>query len=151
MHTGIVSEKVKLKKSSEEKKLSVPSFLPFKLIFIGIESTSQAGDTDSTPGSGRDPRGGNGNSLQYSCLKNSMERGVWWATVHMVTKELNTTQQLNNNTADLQCCASFYCIVKRISFIYVYTHTHICIYIDIYICTHTYIYTYICTCIYPLF
>ena len=38
----------------------------------------------------------NGNPLQYSCLKNAMDRGVWWATVHGVT-ELNTTQQLNNN------------------------------------------------------
>ena len=31
-------------------------------------------------GSGRSPEGGNGNSLQYSCLKNSMDKGVWQAT-----------------------------------------------------------------------
>ena len=31
-------------------------------------------------------RGGNGNSLQYSCLKNSMDRGAWWATTHEVAK-----------------------------------------------------------------
>ena len=35
---------------------------------------------------GRSPGGGSGNPLQYSCLKNSMDRGVWWATVHGVTK-----------------------------------------------------------------
>ena len=29
---------------------------------------------------------GNGNSLQYSCLENSMDRGAWRATVHRVTK-----------------------------------------------------------------
>ena len=29
---------------------------------------------------------GNGNPLQYSCLKNSMDRGAWWATVHRVAK-----------------------------------------------------------------
>ena len=34
----------------------------------------------------RSPGEGNGNSLQYSCLENSMDRGAWWATVHEVTK-----------------------------------------------------------------
>ena len=29
---------------------------------------------------------GNGNPLQYSCQENLMDRGVWWATVHGVTK-----------------------------------------------------------------
>ena len=33
---------------------------------------------------------GNGNSLQYSCLENSMDRGAWQATLHGVTK--NRTQ-----------------------------------------------------------
>ena len=32
------------------------------------------------------PDEGNGNPLQYSCLKNSMERGAWWATVHAISK-----------------------------------------------------------------
>ena len=40
-----------------------------------------AGDTSSIPGLGRALGGGNGNPLQYSCLKNSMDRGAWWATV----------------------------------------------------------------------
>ena len=34
---------------------------------------------------------GNGNPLQYSCLENPMDRGAWWATVHGVTKKLDTT------------------------------------------------------------
>ena len=32
------------------------------------------------------PEGGNGNSLQYSCLENFMDRGAWWTTVHGVAK-----------------------------------------------------------------
>ena len=38
------------------------------------------------PGLGRSPGGGNGNSLQHSCLENPMDRADWWATVHGVTK-----------------------------------------------------------------
>ena len=41
-----------------------------------------AGDTGLIPGSRRSPGEGNGNPLQYSCLENSKNRGVWWATVH---------------------------------------------------------------------
>ena len=43
-------------------------------------------DVGSTPGLGTSPGVDNGNSLQYSCLENSMERGVWWATVHGAAK-----------------------------------------------------------------
>ena len=43
------------------------------------ESIDNAGDPGSTPGSGRSPREGNGNPLQYSCLENSMDRGTWRA------------------------------------------------------------------------
>ena len=32
----------------------------------------------------------NGYLLQYSCLENPMDRGVWWAVVHRVKKELDT-------------------------------------------------------------
>ena len=43
-------------------------------------------DTGSIPGSGRSPGEGNGNPLQYSCLGNSMDRGAWRVTVHLVAK-----------------------------------------------------------------
>ena len=43
-------------------------------------------DVSWIPGSGRSPGGGNGNPLQYSYLGNPLDRGVWWATVHGVTK-----------------------------------------------------------------
>ena len=51
----------------------------------GKESACNAGDPGLIPGLGRTPGEGTGNPLQYSCLENSMERGVWWATVHGVT------------------------------------------------------------------
>ena len=40
----------------------------------------------------------NGNPLQYSCMGNPMDRGVSWAAVHGVAKELDMTLKLNNNT-----------------------------------------------------
>ena len=54
-------------------------------------NAGDAGDTGLILGSKRSPREGNGNSLQYSCLENSMNRGTWWATLHGVAKELDTT------------------------------------------------------------
>ena len=42
-------------------------------------------DVGLIPGLGRSPGEGNGNPLQYSCLENPMDRGVWWATVHRAT------------------------------------------------------------------
>ena len=45
-------------------------------------SASNAGDQGSIPGLGRSPGEGNGNPLQYSCLKNPMDREAWQATVH---------------------------------------------------------------------
>ena len=54
----------------------------------GKESACNVGDLGSVSGSGRFPRGGNGNLLQCSCLDNPKDRGVWWATVHGVAKSL---------------------------------------------------------------
>ena len=45
------------------------------------------------PGLGRSAGEGNGNSLQYSCLKNSMDRGTRWATVHMPAESVTAEQQ----------------------------------------------------------
>ena len=49
-------------------------------------NAGDTGDTGSIPGLGRSPVGGHGNPLQYSCLENPMDRGVWWATVHRIAK-----------------------------------------------------------------
>ena len=53
--------------------------------------TCNAGDPGSILEVGRSPGEGNGNSLQYSCLENSMDRGAWWATVHSIS-ELDTAE-----------------------------------------------------------
>ena len=52
----------------------------------GKESTYNVGDPGSIPGPERSPGEENGNPLQYSCMKNPMDRGAWWATVHGVAK-----------------------------------------------------------------
>ena len=41
-------------------------------------------DAGSIPGLGRAPGGGHVNTLQYSCLENSMDRGAWW--IHRIKK-----------------------------------------------------------------
>ena len=61
------------------------------------EPTCNAGDTgdaDLIPESGRSPGEGNSNTLQYSCLKNPMNREAWWATVQRLAK--NWTQLSNS-------------------------------------------------------
>ena len=50
---------------------------------------ANAGDAGSISGSRRSLGGGNGNPLQYSCLRNPMDRGAWWALVHGVAEELD--------------------------------------------------------------
>ena len=77
------------------------SFFPLSIIFgfvlflaglgfpgssDGKEYTCNAGDLSSVPGLGKSPGGGHGNPLQYSCLENSVDRGVWQAAVHGVAK-----------------------------------------------------------------
>ena len=67
---------------------------------VGKESACKAGDTGSLPGSGRFPRGRNGNPFQYSCLENPMDRGARWATVHGVTKSW-TSLSMHKHTVSL--------------------------------------------------
>ena len=52
----------------------------------GVESACSAGHLGLSPGSGRCPGEGKGYPLQYSCLKNSMDRGACQATVNGVAK-----------------------------------------------------------------
>ena len=60
---------------------------------------ANAGDMGSVPGSGRSPGEGNGYPLEYSCLRNPVDRGDWRAVVHRVAqsrkrlKRLTTAQQ----------------------------------------------------------
>ena len=54
------------------------------------EPVYNAGDLGLIPGSGRSPGEGNDNPLQCSCLESSMDRGIWRAIVHGVTKSQKT-------------------------------------------------------------
>ena len=53
--------------------------------FLGQEDPVEK-EVVLVPGSGGSCGEGSGSPLQYSCLKNPMDRGAWWATVHRVTK-----------------------------------------------------------------
>ena len=61
----------------------------------GRESTWNARDTSSIPGSERSPEGGHRNPLQFSCPENPMDRGTWWVTVHGVTESRTRLKWLN--------------------------------------------------------
>ena len=61
----------------------------------GKESACNAGEKGSVLGSGRSPRGGNGNPLQYSCLGNPMDREAYSPKSH---KELDMIEQPNTHT-----------------------------------------------------
>jgi len=52
----------------------------------GKRFACNVGDPGSIPGTGRSPGEENGNTLQYSCLENSIDREYWQATLHGVAK-----------------------------------------------------------------
>ena len=58
-------------------------------------NTGDIRDEGSTPGLGRSPGRGHGNTLQYSCLGNPMDRGAWQATVYRVSKSQTQMKQLS--------------------------------------------------------
>ena len=68
------------------------------------QSACNAGNQGSIPGSGRSGER-NGYPLQYSCLENSMDRGVWRATVHGLA-ESDATEQLTH-TCELSTVCFF--------------------------------------------
>ena len=80
---------------ANQRKVTLASLLIYTVLFIckgfpgGSEvkvSACNAGDLGLIPGSERSPGERNGNPLQYSCPKNPMDGGAWWATVHGVAK-----------------------------------------------------------------
>ena len=81
----------------------------------GFPSACSAGDLGSIPRSGRSPGGGHGNLLQYSCLKNPMDRGAWRVTAHGVTKSrtrlkrLSNAQHVNSPGSDTLSCGVCIC------------------------------------------
>ena len=63
------------------------------------------------PGSGRCPGGGHGNPLQYSSLQNSMNREVWWAAVHQITKSWIQLKWLSTYTHTFVIHIYFYLFI----------------------------------------
>ena len=66
-------------------------------------NAEESGDAGSIPGLGRSPRKGNGNSLQYSCLRNSMDRGTWRATAPSVAKSQTQLSTGHKHTIPAVC------------------------------------------------
>ena len=56
-------------------------------------------DAGPFPGLGSTSERGHGNPLQYSCLKNPMDRGAWWATVHRVAQSWTQLKRLSMHTS----------------------------------------------------
>ena len=63
---------------------------------------ADAGDVGSVPGLGGSPGEGTSNPLQYSCLENPMNRGVWRATVLGVANSQIQFKQLSTWVLELQ-------------------------------------------------
>ena len=78
-------------------------------------TAGDAGDMGLIPGSGRSPGGGHGNPFQYSCLKNPMDRGAWWATVHGVTKSWTWLSTHAHRWVCFCCCSATMNILRHVS------------------------------------
>ena len=93
--------------------LGIPSTGASQMALVVKNPPANAGDTrdlGSIPGSGRSPREGKGNPLQYSCLENPMDRGAWRAMVHSVsqsrtdvTKHIPPRPPMGLNLSDKWC------------------------------------------------
>ena len=73
-------------------------------------SAGDTSDVSSVCESGKSPGGGHGNSLQYSCLENPMDRGAQWATVQRATKLLYNVVSVS--------------AVQQSEYVHTHTHTH---------------------------
>ena len=74
-------------------KMKIHICLGFPGVLAVENPPANAKDLGSMPVSWKPPGEGNGNSFQYSCLGNPMNRGAWSAIVHGVAKSLATKQQ----------------------------------------------------------
>ena len=87
--------------------VSANSRLGFSCGSVVKNLLANAGDVDSIPGLGKSTGEGNDNVLQYSGLRNPMDR--WWATVHGVTKELTCLQFSSVAQSCLNLCNPMDC------------------------------------------
>ena len=82
---------------SQHKSLTLSSFSYQKKCYFCF----RANGVGSISESGRSLGGGHGNSLQYFCLENPMDRGSWWTTVHGVAPNWTRLKQLSIHTSSL--------------------------------------------------
>ena len=94
-----------------------PSVFPGGAVVKNLPANSgYARDLVSMPGLGRPSGIGNGNTLQYSCLEISMDRGAWWATIHGVAK----SQTKLSNDVCMHVCTHMCARTPT----HTHTHTH---------------------------
>ena len=101
--------------------VTMPFIWASQLAVVVSNLPANAGDvrnTSSIPESGRSTAGGHDNPLQYFCLENPMDRGVWWATVQRVSKSRTWLKQLNMHLL-------FITLHSYQQSNYQYIHTHI--------------------------
>ena len=88
-----------------------------------LASAGDERDVGSVLELGRSPGGGHGNPSRYSCVENSMDRGVWWAAVHNVAKSQTWLERLSTRTRQSQASpltpvlCSFHHCVRDLSFL----------------------------------
>ena len=91
---------------------------------VNAGDVRHARHTGLIPGSERFPRGGHGNSLQYFCLENPMNRGDWWATVHGITVRHNWSNiACSMHGCSLKATFSFTALFSICDY-FTHTHTH---------------------------
>ena len=60
--------------------------------------STDSGEDGLITGLGRSPGEGYDNTLQYSCLENSMDRGAWWAAIYGVTQSRTQLKRLSSSS-----------------------------------------------------
>ena len=95
--TQIISNALSIKRSSEVNKSHYQYQIQVSQVALVVRTRLQCRDirdAGSIPGSGRSPGEGLSSPLQYSCLKNPVDRGVWQAIVHRVTNSWHNWSNL---------------------------------------------------------
>ena len=88
-------------------------------VYVGLPSGTSGKEPDcqwrrcnrhgSIPGSGRSPKGGHGNSLQYSCLEKPKDRGAWRAMAHKVANSQTQLKWLSTGACMRVCVCVCVC------------------------------------------
>ena len=89
-------------------------------MYVGLPSGTSGKEPDcqwrrrnrhgSVPGSGRSPKGGHGNSLQYSCPENAKDRGAWRAMAHRAAKSQTRLKWLSTGACMRVCVCVCVCV-----------------------------------------